>query len=65
VPGNGLVGGIVFVSEDVLQGEDLRSMIGRRRRLCTVSFLEASLLEGWTSGAVLAVLVLLFQGLNH
>jgi hypothetical protein len=65
VPGNGLVGGIVFVSEDFLQGEDLRSMIGRRRRLCTLFFLEASLLESWTSGVVLAVLVLLLQGLNH
>jgi hypothetical protein len=53
------------VSEDFLQGEDLRSMIERRRRLCTVSFLKASLLESWTSGVVLAVLVLLLQGLNH
>jgi hypothetical protein len=33
------------VSEDFLQGENLRSMIGRRRRLCVVSFMEASLLE--------------------
>jgi hypothetical protein len=33
------------VSEDFLQGENLRSMIGQRRRLCVVSFLEASLLE--------------------
>jgi hypothetical protein len=34
-----------FESEDFLQGENLRSMIGRRQRLCTVPFLEASLLE--------------------
>jgi hypothetical protein len=34
-----------FESGDFLQGENLRSMIGRRRRLCTVFFLEASLLE--------------------
>jgi hypothetical protein len=27
--GNGLVGGIVFLSEDFLQGENLRSIIGR------------------------------------
>jgi hypothetical protein len=45
VPGSDLVEGIAFVSDDFLQGENLRSMIGRRRRLCTVSFLEASLLE--------------------
>jgi hypothetical protein len=34
-----------FESEVFLQGENLRSMIGRRQRLCTVTFLEASLLE--------------------
>jgi hypothetical protein len=33
------------VSSDFLQGEILRSMIGQQRRLCTVLFLEASLLE--------------------
>jgi hypothetical protein len=33
------------VNEDFLQGENLRSMIGRRRRLCTDYFLETSLLE--------------------
>jgi hypothetical protein len=33
------------MSEDFLQGETLRSVIGRRWCLCTVSFLEASLLE--------------------
>jgi hypothetical protein len=34
-----------FASEDFLQGENLWSMIGQRRRLCTISFLKASLLE--------------------
>jgi hypothetical protein len=33
------------VSEDFLHGKNLRSMIGQRWRLCTVSFLKASLLE--------------------
>jgi hypothetical protein len=41
------------VSEDFLRGENLRSMIGRRRRLCTVSFLEASLLEKLDFGCYL------------
>jgi hypothetical protein len=40
-------------------------MIGRRPCLCTVSFLKTSFLESWTSGAVLVVLVLLLQGMNH
>ena len=45
--GNGLVEVIVFfASEDFLQGENLGSLIGRRRRVCIVSFFEASLLEG-------------------
>ena len=56
---NDLVEGIVFESGDYLQGEDPRSLIGRRRRWCTVSFLEASLLEYLTSGVVLVVVVLL------
>jgi hypothetical protein len=34
-----------FDSGDYLQDENLRSLIGRRRRLCTVPFLEASFLE--------------------
>jgi hypothetical protein len=34
-----------FESEDYLQGENLRSWIGRRQRWCTVPFLEASLLK--------------------
>jgi hypothetical protein len=34
-----------FESEDYLQGENIISLIGRRRRLCTVLFLKASLLE--------------------
>jgi hypothetical protein len=34
-----------FVSGDFLQSENLRSMTRWRRRLCTISFLEASLLE--------------------
>jgi hypothetical protein len=42
VPGNGLVEGIVFMSEE---GENLKYIIGRRVCLCVVSFLEASLLE--------------------
>jgi hypothetical protein len=33
-----------FERDDFLQGENLRSMIGRRQRLCTVSLLEASLM---------------------
>jgi hypothetical protein len=33
------------VSENFFQGENLRSLIGRWRCLCTISFLEASLLE--------------------
>jgi hypothetical protein len=33
------------VSGDVLQGENLRSVIGRRRCVCTVSFLKALLLK--------------------
>jgi hypothetical protein len=45
VPGNGLFEGIVLRARTFFQGENVRSMIGRRRRLCTVSFLEASLLE--------------------
>jgi hypothetical protein len=36
---------IVFESEDLLQGENLRFMIGRRRCSSGVSFLEVSLLE--------------------
>jgi hypothetical protein len=44
VPGNNLAEGIVFMSEDFLQGENLKSMIGRWR-LCTVSFFEAMFLE--------------------
>jgi hypothetical protein len=39
------VEGIVFVSKDFLQGENLNSITGRRWRLCTVFLLEASLLE--------------------
>jgi hypothetical protein len=42
---NDLVEGIIFVSENFLRGENLRSMIGRQRCLCIVSFLETSLLE--------------------
>ena len=53
-----------FESGDYLQGEDPRSLIGQRRRWCTVSFLEASLLEYLTSGVVLVVVVLLLQGLE-
>jgi hypothetical protein len=34
-----------FESEDFLEGENLRSLIGRRWCLCSVPFLEASLLE--------------------
>jgi hypothetical protein len=45
VPDNVLVEGICFESEHFLQGEYLRSMIGRQHRLCTVSFLEVSLME--------------------
>jgi hypothetical protein len=45
VPDNDLVEDIVFVSEDFLQGENLRSMLERRRHLCAASFLKASLLE--------------------
>jgi hypothetical protein len=41
------------VSEDFLQGENLRSIIGRRHRLCTVSLLEASLLEKLDFGCYL------------
>jgi hypothetical protein len=37
----------------------LRSFIGQRWRLCTVSSLEASLLETWTSHVVMVVFVLL------
>jgi hypothetical protein len=33
------------VSEEFLQGDNLRSMIGDDGSLCIVSFLEASLLE--------------------
>jgi hypothetical protein len=33
------------MSGEFLQGENLRSMIGQRRRLCNISFLETSLLE--------------------
>ena len=39
-------------------------MIGRRRRLCTASFLEASLLEYLISGVVLVMVVLLMQRLE-
>jgi hypothetical protein len=35
---------LFFVSENFLQDESLRSMIGWQWRLCTVSFLKASLL---------------------
>ena len=45
VPDNVLVEDIVLRARIFLQGENLRSTIGRRRRLCTVTFLEASLLE--------------------
>jgi hypothetical protein len=34
-----------FESEDFLQGENLRSMIRRRQRLCIIPFLEVSFLE--------------------
>jgi hypothetical protein len=53
VTGNDLVEGIVFMSEDFLQDENLRSMIGQRRRLCTIFFLEASLLEKLNFGCYL------------
>jgi hypothetical protein len=33
------------MNEDFLQGENLRSLIGRRRRLCTVLFLKTSFLK--------------------
>jgi hypothetical protein len=33
------------VSGDFLQGENIRSVIGRRRCVCTVSFLKALLLK--------------------
>jgi hypothetical protein len=45
VSGNVLVDDIIFVSDDFLQGENLRSTIGRWWCSCTVSFLETSLLE--------------------
>jgi hypothetical protein len=45
VHSNDLVEGVGFVGEDFLQGENLRSVIGQQRRLCNVSFFEASVLE--------------------
>jgi hypothetical protein len=45
VPDNNLAEDIVYMSEDFIQGENLKSIIGRRWRLCTISFLEATLLE--------------------
>jgi hypothetical protein len=50
-----------FVSMYFLQGENLWSMVGRQRRLYTVSFLEDSLLEKLYSRVVLMVFVLLLQ----
>jgi hypothetical protein len=44
-----------FASENYLQGENLGSLIGRRQRLSTVSFFEASFLEGLDSSVVLVV----------
>jgi hypothetical protein len=35
----------LFWSEDFLRDENLRSMIERRWRLCTIFFLKASLME--------------------
>jgi hypothetical protein len=53
VPGNDLVEGIVFVSKDFLQDENLKSMIGQRQRLRTVFFLDALLLEKLNFGCYL------------
>ena len=52
-----------FASEDFLQGENLWSLIGQRRRLCIVAFLKALLLEWRTSGVVLVVSVSLLWGI--
>ena len=48
VPGSDLIEGIVG-NTVFLQGENLRSLIGQRQRLCIVSFLEALLLENLLS----------------
>jgi hypothetical protein len=45
VPDNGFVEDIIFKNGDYLQGENLKSLIGGRWRLCIVPFLVASLLE--------------------
>jgi hypothetical protein len=72
--GNGLVECTIFENRDDLQGENLRSLIGRQRRLCTVPFLEASLLESleftcclglFKKKVVLVVVLLLQQGLEY
>jgi hypothetical protein len=54
------------VSGDYLQGENLRSLIGRQRHLCVVPFLKASLLKSleFRTGVVLMVVVLLLLGLE-
>jgi hypothetical protein len=44
---------ILFPSKDFMQGENLRSMIERRWRLCTVFFLGTSLLEKLDFGSYL------------
>jgi hypothetical protein len=54
-----------FCEEDFLQDENLRSMIGGRR-LCTVPFLKALLLEKLDfSGVVLVVLIQLLKEIGH
>jgi hypothetical protein len=53
------------MSGDFLQGENLRSTIGRRRRFCTVFSWSRRFWRSWTSGAVLVVLVLLLQEIDH
>jgi hypothetical protein len=49
-----------FVSKDFLHGENLRSMIGRRRCLWLFPYWRS-----WTSGVVLVVVVLLLQEIDH
>jgi len=54
-----------FESVDFLQGDNLRSMIGDDGVCALFSSWRCRSCRSWTSGAVLVVVVLLFQQMGH
>jgi hypothetical protein len=54
-----------FESKNYPQGKNLRSLIGRQWRLCTVPFWRCRFWRAWSLGVVLVVDVLLLLGLEY